>query len=103
MLVVFATLKVKGGQPGRLKASRALNVLAQATREQEEKCRLYSPNMSTEDFSTLTVTEVWDDEEALGAHFQSPHFQEFLQQVSPDLDGDPVITKFEARGLAPTS
>ena len=95
MLIVFASLKIKGGQPGRLKVARLLNILATASR-QEPGCLIYSPAMSTEDLVTITVTEVWPDQAALEAHFKTPHFKQFLADAGGDLDGPPDIKTYDA-------
>ena len=84
VIVLIATYR---GQPGQGDTIEPLlTELAAATRT-EPGCLLYLVNRSTTAPDTFVLYEHYDDEEALAAHRESPHFQRIgVGQVIPMLE-----------------
>jgi quinol monooxygenase YgiN len=84
MIVLIATYR---GRPGTGDTIEPLLAeLAAATRT-EPGCLLYLVNRSTTAPDTFVLYEHYDDEEALAAHRESPHFQRIgVGQVIPMLE-----------------
>jgi quinol monooxygenase YgiN len=55
---------------------QAIAVMEQASRS-EAGCRDYTFSVELSDPDTLRITELWDDMDALAAHFATPHMAEF--------------------------
>jgi quinol monooxygenase YgiN len=43
--------------------------------------------------------EEWADQAALDAHFQTPHFLQFMQKFPPLIQGAPSIRVYDAAGM----
>ncbi|ANF54887.1 hypothetical protein DA69_09095 [Brevundimonas naejangsanensis] len=61
--------------------ARAMLHLAHATRR-ESGCLQYFVAYDLETPGCLRLQEVWSDEEALAAHFKTPHMADFVRQTS---------------------
>lgn len=81
MLVVAGKIPVQADKVEEAKA--AATIMAQAT-QQEEGCLEYHFYSNVEDPTTFLVFERWESDEALAAHFKTPHMAEFRQKL-PDL------------------
>ena len=51
-----------------------LEVLETTTLKEEDGCLFYRMHEDSEDPNTLVCVELWEDREALEAHFNAPHF-----------------------------
>jgi (4S)-4-hydroxy-5-phosphonooxypentane-2,3-dione isomerase len=81
--VVIARYTVQEGE-GEAVADllRAMTELSLA----EPGCIVYRVQRSIEDASVLVLYEVYEDEQAYGAHLETPHFQKhILEQAVPRL------------------
>ena len=74
MIIVEGWVKLAAGEIDRLR-DQALAML-QATRK-EEGCVSYSFSVPIDDPDTLRIAEVWESQEALDAHGQTPHMADF--------------------------
>lgn len=75
-------------QPGNAEAvEAALGRMAQAVAADEPACLLYNANVSAEDPNLYCLYEVYEDEDALVAHRETPHFKEIIEGIIvPKLD-----------------
>ena len=65
--------------------------MADAT-QSEPGCVSYDFYVSLSDPNTLMVFQEWESMEALMAHFQTPHMEEFLRAL-PELVSGEIITR----------
>jgi quinol monooxygenase YgiN len=74
VLIIAGTFEV---EPGRAESALAATAsLVEATRA-EPGCRDYVFTIDPTRENTLRLFEIWDDEAALAAHFETPHLLEF--------------------------
>lgn len=92
MLIVAGRVKVK--PETRADAARAAVAMARATRA-EEGCRAYGFHADLEDPDTFLIFEVWESEEALTRHFQTPHMAEFNALIPRYVAAPPSIDRYE--------
>lgn len=59
----------------------ALARMAAAVRADEPACLLYNANVSVDDPHLYCLYEVYEDEAALAAHRETPHFKEIIEGV----------------------
>jgi quinol monooxygenase YgiN len=65
----------------------ALEEMGERVRADEPACRLYQVSRSTERDDLLLLYEQYDDEAALAAHRETPHFKEIIEgRIIPLLD-----------------
>jgi len=81
MIVIAGSVRVKPER--REEALRAAVRMMEATRA-EPGCRAYRFSADLVDPALVHVFEEWESDEALAAHFGSPHMAEF-QRVLPDV------------------
>jgi quinol monooxygenase YgiN len=74
MIVINARLAANAASIEQLKD--AISVMERASRA-EPGCRDYAFSVELNDPTTLRITELWDDMDALAAHFATPHMAEF--------------------------
>jgi quinol monooxygenase YgiN len=97
MLVVAGRIPV---QPERREdAVRLALEVGQATRA-EPGCRSYRFYGDLDDPNTFFVFEEWDDEVALGRHFETPHMAKFMQEAPGLVAGAFEITRYEVSSAA---
>lgn len=90
-LTIIARVRAKAGQESRLREE--LRRLLAPTRV-EAGCISYDLQQSQDDPALFLFYENWASQQALDAHFQTPHIQA-LMKVAPDLvDGPLDITKW---------
>ena len=80
-LRVVAHLRARPDRTDDLK--QLLQGLVEPTRN-EPGCRSYELHQNVENPAEFTFVEEWDDEAALGAHFETPHVRRALEKA-PDL------------------
>jgi quinol monooxygenase YgiN len=90
-VTVIARFRAKEGQESRL--GQELQRLLAPTRA-EDGCISYDLHQSTSDPALFVFYENWASQEALDAHFQTPHLQALLKLVSDLVEGRPDITKW---------
>ena len=74
MIVVNAVIKTT---PETIDAMRDAIAKMEAASRAEAGCHDYTFSVELNDASTLRITEKWDDMDALGAHFATPHMADF--------------------------
>ena len=84
-VVLVAKYTVKPGHAPAVK--EALARAAERVRADEPGCQLYQANQSVDDENAFLLYEVYDDEAALAAHRETPHFKAIIEgEVVPLLD-----------------
>jgi quinol monooxygenase YgiN len=78
MIVINARIAADAASIATLKD--AISVMEQASRA-ESGCRDYTFSVELNDPNTMRITELWDDMEALAAHFATPHMAEFSKAL----------------------
>jgi quinol monooxygenase YgiN len=69
-------------QPGQADVfEAALGRMAEAVRADEPACLLYNANVSVDDPNLYCLYEVYEDEAALVAHRETPHFKEIIEGI----------------------
>ena len=92
MLIVAGRVRIRGER--RAEAIAAAQTMARAT-QAEPGCRSYAFSADLEDPNTFLVFELWDDEAALLAHFQTPHMAAFNAVIPALVAAPPSIDRFE--------
>ena len=82
-------------QPGKAEVvEAALARMADAVRADEPACLVYNANVSVENPNLYVLYEVYEDEDALVAHRETPHFKEIIEGIVV-----PVLEKREREVL----
>lgn len=69
-------------QPGKADVvESALARMAAAVQADEPACLLYNANVSVDDPNLYCLYEVYEDEVALAAHRETPHFAEIIEGI----------------------
>ena len=89
MIIVHGTIPIK--PDCREQALSLARHMAEATRT-EMGCISYDFYVGLSDPNTLMLFQEWESMEALMAHFQTEHMEEFLQAL-PDLVSGEITTK----------
>ena len=98
MLIIAGTFEVEPGKAESALAGTAR--LVEATRA-EAGCQDYVFMIDPTRENTLRLFEIWDDEAALTAHFETPHIAEF-RQASAELGFvGRQVTKYEVASSTP--
>ena len=98
MIVIAGSVPVKPER--RDEAARAALRMAEATRK-EAGCISYRFYVDLADPDTCFIFEEWENEEALGRHFQSPHMAEFQKSLPGLLAGAPAIRRYAVTAVTP--
>ena len=69
--------------------------------EAEEGCRVYRFAEDVREPNTFIITEHWDDEAALGGHFQTPHMVAFTAVIGDLLASAPDVVKYDVSSFGP--
>jgi hypothetical protein len=75
-----------------IEATNAVRVATLA----EDGCFEYRFSFACDDDNTVLIFEEWRDQEALTAHFATPHLAAFQGQMVQFLVGSPAIHRYEA-------
>ena len=67
-----------------------------AASEAESGCRAYRFYSDLRDANTFLLYEEWESEEALAAHFKTPHMAEFQAQLPDIIASEPAINRYVA-------
>jgi len=69
-------------QPGKAElVESALARMAEAVAADEPACLLYNANVSVDDPNVYCLYEVYQDDDALVAHRETPHFKEIIEGI----------------------
>lgn len=91
MFAVAARVAIK--PESREQAVEAAIKLVKGT-QQEAGCMQYHFYADLEDPNTFHVFEEWENEEAIAAHFQTPHWAEFAAALPAILAGEPKVMRY---------
>jgi quinol monooxygenase YgiN len=94
MIVINARVSADAATIAQLK--QAIAVMERASRA-EPGCRDYTFSVELNDPDTLRITELWDDMDALKAHFATPHMAEFGKAMQAHPPKGMELRCFEAR------
>lgn len=93
MQIVYAVLLLSPDH--RNEALEATRTIAEKSRE-EPGVIDYRVGIDVEDPNTLRFVEQYEDADAVAAHLETDHYQQYEDTVIPDmLAGEPEITQFE--------
>ena len=67
----------------------------------EEGCLRYGFFAAVEDPNSFVAVEEWADREALDAHFQQPHLQEFTRGLLEVVSSQPEVAIHEVASTSP--
>jgi len=85
MIVLVARYTVKPGQGDAVEA--ALTRMAPLVKAGEPGCTLYHANRATDNPDLFLLVEHYQDQAALAAHRETPHFKEIIEgTIVPLLD-----------------
>jgi quinol monooxygenase YgiN len=98
MLIIMGTVRLP---PENLDEARlAMRAMIEASRD-EEGCIHYAYGEDVADAGLIQVSEIWQDREALDAHFASDHLAEWRANWDRLGIHDRNLTLFEVSGAKP--
>jgi len=69
-------------QPGKASVvESALREMADRVKADEPACLIYNANVSVDDENLYCLYEVYENEDALVAHRETPHFKQYIEGV----------------------
>jgi quinol monooxygenase YgiN len=92
MIVVLGFMKAAPGEADRL--HDAMTAMMTES-EKEEGCIRYVFSCMAGDPDSLVLTEIWRDQEALDAHFHTPHMAAFNAAVAGAKLSDVSVKQYE--------
>lgn len=98
MLVISGAITFRAD---RIEEARQAALAMMAQSAAEPGCRTYEFSTLLADPLTFRLFEVWDDLQALNAHFQTPHFAAFSASLADLVAAHPVILRYEIAEVAP--
>lgn len=96
MLIVSGVFEIDPAQPEMVRETAI--EMARATRE-EAGCISYAFYADLETPANVRVFEEWENQEALEAHFQTPHMATFRQALGAITIKSRAIWRYEVSGL----
>lgn len=81
---------------GQEQAARAILADAQTGTHGEPGCRLYALHVDEADPRSFVMIEIFDDDDAFGAHMASSHVQELIARSDGVFAGPPEIQRLNA-------
>lgn len=78
MLVIAGHIRM---DPARISEARAAAVVMMEATRKEEGCHAYDFSADLEEDGVFHVFEHWESQQALDAHFASPHMAEFQKTL----------------------
>ena len=97
-LVILVDLPIK---PDAHDAIRAAGVKMCAATLLEEGCLRYNFSFDFADPNLVRISEEWESQEALGAHFKSPHMAEFGAAIGGLVAGAADGSKYQITSKGP--
>jgi quinol monooxygenase YgiN len=98
MVVIAGSIRIRSEM--REEAVRAALVMAAAS-QAEPGCRAYRFTADLVEPTLFYIHEEWDSEEALRAHFGTPHMATFRAALPRLMAGPAVITRFDVSAAGP--
>ena len=98
MIVIKATARVL---PDQRDAAIAAALQMAAATEAEEGNISYTFSADLADPNVFHLFEEWVDEDALLAHFATPHMAEFITALATVIAGDMPTTRYEVASSGP--
>ncbi len=96
MIIVHGTIPIK--PDSREEALRLARRMTEATLT-EIGCISYEFFVGLSDPNTLMLFQEWESMEALMAHFQSDHMDEFLKELPAILDGEVTTRRYAVQSV----
>ncbi|MDQ1374534.1 MAG: hypothetical protein QOJ09_1872 [Actinomycetota bacterium] len=93
MIIVTGSVQAKPEELDRILALSLAHVRRSRT---EPGCLMHSVHQDVEDPTRVVFLEYWEDREALGAHFEVPDSNEFVNAVTALAVGSPTIEIYDA-------
>lgn len=91
MLVIHAEIRIPADEVDTLAAvARPMCEKSEA----EEGCHLYAFSVDVSEPGLVRITEEWESQEALDAHFQTPHMGDFQAGMAGLTSPNVKATKF---------
>lgn len=91
MLVIHAEIRIPADEVEKLaEVARPMCVKSEA----EEGCYLYAFSVDVSEPGLVRITEEWESQEALDAHFQTPHMADFQAGMAGLTSPNVKATKF---------
>jgi quinol monooxygenase YgiN len=91
---IIATLKVHEGKENEFES--IFRELTAAVRTNEPGNTLYQAFRSRKEKTTYIVMEIYENDDAIGAHRKSDHFRTLGAKMGPCLAGAPDVQFFDA-------
>ena len=92
MVVIAGTVRIRSEhRPEAIERAQSVSIAS----EREPGCRTYRISADLRDPDLFHVFEVWDDEAALAAHFQTQHLREFQNHLPRLMAGEMKIIQYE--------
>ena len=98
MLVIAGHVRIDPAKSAE--ARSAANEVMAATRD-EAGCISYTFSADLQDEAVFHIFEEWESEEALGAHFQTPHMATFQGKFGALGVSETRLQKYEVASVAP--
>lgn len=98
MLVIAGYIRLDPAK--RSEALAAAVVMMEATRV-EEGCQAYTFSTDLEDEGVFHIFEQWESQEALDAHFQTPHMADFQKAMPGFGIQEMAVQRYEISKVGP--
>lgn len=96
MIIVHGTIPIK--PDSRERALQLARRMAAATQD-EPGCISYDFYIGLSDPNTLMLFQEWSTMEALMAHFQTDHMEEFLRQLPEVVEGEITTKRYAVQSV----
>ncbi len=98
MLVIAGLIRMDPAKIGEARAAAV--VMMEATRK-EEGCHAYDFSADLEDDGVFHVFEHWESQQALDAHFETPHMADFQKAMPGFGIQEMSIKRYEVSKVGP--
>ena len=96
MIIVHGTIPIK--PDAREQALELARRMAEATRS-ELGCLSYEFYVGLSDPNTLLLFQEWENMDALMTHFQTPHMEQFLQDLPGVVSGEITTKRYAVQSV----
>jgi quinol monooxygenase YgiN len=98
MIVIAGTLPIN---PAQRDTAAAAALTMSAASKAEPGCGAYEFSWDLGDPNLLHIREEWESQDALDAHFATPHMADFGAALGGLLAGAPSLTRYEVSSSGP--
>ena len=98
MLVIAGHIRM---DPAKISEARAAAVVMMEATRKEEGCHAYNFSADLEDDGVFHVFEQWESQQALDAHFATPHMADFQKAMPGFGIQEMSIKKYEVSKVGP--